>query len=41
VTGILFLKEPITTKSVLACVLILLGVFIVTVAKEKNLNNNN
>lgn len=35
VMGILFLSEPITFKNILACVLILLGVLIVTLSKEK------
>lgn len=36
VMGILFLSEPLTLRNILACVLILLGVLIVTLAKEKN-----
>lgn len=35
VMGVLFLSEPLTVKSVIACLLILLGVLIVTLAKEK------
>lgn len=35
ILGILILKEPITIKSVLACILILAGVLIVTIAKDK------
>jgi drug/metabolite transporter (DMT)-like permease len=34
--GILFLSEPITLRNIIACMLILLGVLIVTLAKEKN-----
>ena len=36
IMGILFLREPVTLKNILACALILLGVLIVTLAKEKN-----
>ena len=36
VMGILFLDEPVTIRNILACFLILLGVLIVTLAKEKN-----
>ena len=36
VMGILFLSEPITLRNIIACMLILLGVLIVTLAKEKN-----
>lgn len=36
VMGILFLNEPVTLRNILACVLILLGVLIVTLSKEKN-----
>lgn len=36
VMGILFLHEPLTVKSIIAGILIMLGVFIVTLAKEKN-----
>jgi drug/metabolite transporter (DMT)-like permease len=39
IMGILFLREPITTKSVLACILILVGVFIVAITKEKKTDN--
>ncbi len=35
VMGILFLSEPVTFRNILACVLILLGVLIVTLAKDK------
>jgi drug/metabolite transporter (DMT)-like permease len=35
VMGILFLHEPITLRNVIACILILLGVLIVTLTKEK------
>ncbi|NLK64000.1 MAG: DMT family transporter [Tissierellia bacterium] len=38
VMGILFLSEPLTIKSVIACILILLGVFIVTISKENKAN---
>jgi drug/metabolite transporter (DMT)-like permease len=38
VTGILFLSEPLTIKSVIACILILLGVAIITLAKEHKPN---
>ena len=33
-TGVLFLSEPLTFKSITACILILLGVLIVTLTKE-------
>lgn len=36
VMGIFFLKEPVTLRNILACALILLGVLIVTLAKEKS-----
>lgn len=36
VMGILFLHEPLTVKSIIAGILIMLGVLIVTLAKEKN-----
>lgn len=35
IMGILFLSEPVTARNIIACVLILLGVLIVTLAKEK------
>lgn len=35
VMGILFLDEPVTFRNILACILILLGVLIVTLTKEK------
>jgi len=35
VMGILFINEPITLRNILACVLILLGVLIVSLSKEK------
>lgn len=38
VMGVLFLTEPLTTKSILACILILLGVLIVTLAKDQEAN---
>lgn len=42
--GIIFLSEPITAKSIIACILILLGVLIVSLSKEKSpedtLHNN-
>ncbi len=34
ILGVLFLSEPITLRNVLACVLILVGVFIVTITNE-------
>ena len=39
VMGILFLHEPITLRNVIACILILLGVLIVTLTKEKIQDN--
>lgn len=36
IMGILFLHEAVTFKSIAACILILLGVLIVTLAKENN-----
>ena len=36
VMGIMFLNEPITLRNIFACMLILLGVLIVTLAKDKN-----
>lgn len=38
ILGILFLNEPITKRNILACVLILSGVLIVTLAKEKKID---
>lgn len=35
ILGILILNEPVTVKNILACVLILVGVLIVTLTKEK------
>ena len=35
VMGILFLREPVTGRKIIACILILLGVLIVTLAKEQ------
>lgn len=40
VMGILFLSEPLTIKSVIAGVLIMLGVLIVTLAKDNNDEDN-
>ena len=40
VMGIMFLNEPVTFRNILACVLILLGVLIVTLAKDKNNEGN-
>jgi len=36
VMGILFLREPVTLRNILACALILIGVMIVTLAKDRN-----
>lgn len=40
VLGILILKEPVTARSILACILILAGVFIVTITKDKKQMKN-
>lgn len=40
VMGILFINEPITLRNILACVLILLGVLIVSLSKEKANEDN-
>lgn len=37
VMGIFFLSEPVTLRNIIACVLILLGVLIVTLSKEKKM----
>lgn len=39
VMGILFLNEPLTTKNIIACTLILIGVLIVTLSKDKDCEN--
>ena len=40
VMGILFINEPVTLRNILACVLILLGVLIVSLSKEKANEDN-
>jgi drug/metabolite transporter (DMT)-like permease len=40
VMGILFINEPVTLRNILACVLILLGVLIVSLSKEKASEDN-
>lgn len=39
ILGIIFLKEPLTIKSLLACILILAGVLIITVSKEEKVQS--
>lgn len=36
ILGILILKEPVTTRNILACILILTGVLVVTIARDKH-----
>ncbi|MDF2676889.1 MAG: hypothetical protein K0Q97_1202, partial [Bacillota bacterium] len=36
ILGIMFLAEPFTLKNVIGCSLILIGVLIITIAKDKN-----
>jgi drug/metabolite transporter (DMT)-like permease len=36
ILGILILGEPVTTRNIIACILILAGVLIVTIVKDKN-----
>lgn len=38
ILGILILKEPVTARNIIACILILAGVFIVTITKDKKTN---
>ena len=41
ILGIMFLKEPVTFRNILACIFILTGVLIVTVAKDNKHSNEN
>jgi drug/metabolite transporter (DMT)-like permease len=36
ILGILILGEPVTARNIIACILILAGVLIVTIVKDKN-----
>lgn len=41
VLGILILGEPVTVRNIVACILILAGVFIITITKDKKMISNN
>lgn len=40
ILGILVLNEPVTAKNIIACILILAGVLIVTIVKDKSVKEN-